>query len=223
MAHLLLAGEDVHAGMVHQGGKGVAQAVGRERFDREDLAAGVVLAARVQLAAVLPVHVAHVGFPEGDPGVAGHHLIVGRGQDVGTGVRELPQEVDQLLRDRDDAGAALGLRTLEGAVFEVIGFGDADRAVLQIHVGPEQGGRLSAAQAGIEQQHGGRAGTVVELFDAPALFLCQCAALLLRGMPRAPKVFQSWKRAQSEASQTLTASTASGKDNSISHSFAAEA
>ena len=76
--------------------------------------------------------------------------------------------IDKNFGDADDADAGRGLGDLDLFSAEVIAFVDRDGGVVEVDVGPSEGGGLAAAEAGVEQERGGSLGGV-GCFTDPAL------------------------------------------------------
>lgn len=90
--------------------------------------------------------------------------------------------IDKNFGDADDADAGRGLGDLDLFSAEVIAFVDRDGGVVEVDVGPSEGSGLAAAEAGVEQEHGGSLSGVGCLTD-PALLLFSEGVARLRRSP----------------------------------------
>ena len=118
--------------------------------------------------AVLDVQVAHIALPQALPALLSHLLAFGVVEHVEAAVLLGAEIIDEDLGDTDDADAGRRLGDLDLFGAEVVALADRDGGVVEVDVGPGEGGGLAAAEAGVEQEHRGPLGGVVRLPD-PAL------------------------------------------------------
>ena len=88
--------------------------------------------------------------------------------------------IDEDLGDTDDADAGRRLGDLDLFGAEVVALADRDGGVVEVDVRPGEGGGLAAAEAGVEQEHGGSLGGVGRLPDPALLRLGEGVARLRR-------------------------------------------
>ena len=121
--------------------------------------------------AIFDVQIPHIAFPEAFPALFRHPLAFGIVEDIQAAVLLGFEVVHKNLWDADHPDASGGFGVFRFFVGKVIAFADGDRRVGQIHVSPRQGSGFAAAQARIEQQHGGTLGVVGRFADPLLLFL----------------------------------------------------
>lgn len=102
------------------------------------------------------------------PTELGHLLAFGVVEHVEAAVLLGAEIIDEDLGDTDDADAGRGLCDLNFLSAEIVALIDRDGGVVEVDVGPGEGSGLAAAEAGVEQEHGGPLGSVGRLTD-PAL------------------------------------------------------
>lgn len=167
MSHLVTGGHDVHTGEVHQSAEGVAELVRGEGVDAHGQATRAVFVL-LAVVAVLDVKVTHVALPQALPALLSHLPAFGVVEHVEAAVLLGAEIIDEDLGDTDDADAGRRLGDLDLFGAEVVALADRDGGVVEVDVGPGEGGGLAAAEAGVEQEHRGPLGSVGRLTD-PAL------------------------------------------------------
>ena len=167
VAHLVAGGHDVHTGEVHQGAEGMAELVRGKGVDAHGQAARAIFIL-LAVVAVLDVQVAHIALPQALPALLGHLLAFVVVEHVEAAVLLGAEIIDEDLGDADDADAGRRLGDLDLFGAEVVALIDRDGGVVEVDVGPGEGGGLAAAEAGVEQEHGSSLGSVGCLTD-PAL------------------------------------------------------
>lgn len=183
MAHLITGGHDVHTGEVHQSAEGVAELVRGEGVDAHGQAARAVFVL-LAVVAVLDVQVAHIAFPQALPALLGHLLAFVVVEHVEAAVLLGSKIIDKDFGDADDADAGGGLGDFNFLSAEVVALIDRDGGVVEVDVGPSEGSGLAAAEAGVEQEHGGPLGGVGRLTDPALLLLGEGVARFRRGPGR---------------------------------------
>ena len=179
VAHLIAGGHDVHAGEVHQGAEGVAELVRGKGVDEHGQAAWAVFVL-LAVVAVLDVKVTHVALPQALPALLSHLPAFGVVEHVEAAVLLGAEIIDEDLGDTDDADAGRRLGDLDLFGAEVVALADRDGGVVEVDVRPGEGGGLAAAEAGVEQEHGGSLGGVGRLPDPALLRLGEGVARLRR-------------------------------------------
>ena len=169
MAHLVAGGHDVHTGEVHQSAEGVTELVRGEGVDAHGQAARAVFVL-LAVVAVLDVQVAHIALPQALPALLGHLLAFVVVEHVEAAVLLGAEIIDEDFGDADDADAGGGLGDFNFLGAKVVALIDRDGGVVEVDIGPSEGGGLAAAEAGVEQEHRGPLGGVGR-FPDPALLL----------------------------------------------------
>ena len=146
VAHLVAGGHDVHTGKVHQSAEGMAELVRGEGVDAHGQAARAIFVL-LAVVAVLDVQVAHIAFPQTLPALLGHLLAFVVVEHIEAAILLGAKIIDKNFGDADDADAGRGLGDLDFLGAEVVTFVDRDGGVVEVDVGPSEGGGRSRAGA----------------------------------------------------------------------------